>query len=119
MEILLELLLTLVGEFFGDVLIHVFTETRRVGRALALLGHAALGAALGAGSLVFAPAHLIASPGLRAMNLGLTPVVAGLLMMWIGATRRRREKRVVGLEHFTPGFVCALAFAVVRYFFAA
>ena len=119
MEILLELLLMLVSELFGDVLIHIFTETRRIGRVLAFLGYTVLGAALGAGSLVFVPAHLIGSPALRGVSLGVTPVLSGLLMMGIGAARRRRELRVVGLEHFTAGFVCALAFGVVRYVFAA
>ncbi|HYK05643.1 MAG TPA: hypothetical protein VE974_28095 [Thermoanaerobaculia bacterium] len=115
-EILFELVLQIVVELFGEALLHSFSESTGARRLFTLLGYALLGAVFGALTITFMPAHLIRNPDLRIANVVMTPLLVAALMSWIGATRRRKEKRVVRMEEFTHAYAFALSFAVARYF---
>jgi Na+/H+-dicarboxylate symporter len=120
MELLLELVLQIVAEFFADMGLHWFVgDSRERNIFLTVLVYALLGAALGALTLFFLPAHLIRNTPLRIANLVITPLVVASLMAWIGAVRRARDKRVVQMEEFVYAYATALTMAVVRFFGAA
>ena len=115
MELLLEFVLQIVAELFGDILVHWLPERGR-NVFFTILGYAALGAVIAALTLLVLPAHLIRSHELRIANLIVTPLLVAALMAWIGAMRRRRDKRVVQMEEFVYAYTTALAFGLVRFF---
>lgn len=116
-EILLELLLEVLGWGFLDIAAHFAGESDRARRILiSIVIFSILGAALGAGSLVLLPAHMIRDPNLRLASLVATPFISGILFSFIGRRRERKGKPVTNLEAFWPAFSFALAMAVVRYF---
>lgn len=117
MEILLELILQIFGELLGDVLIHWLPQRGR-NVFLSILGYAALGALIAALTLLVLPAHLIRSYELRIVSLIVTPLLVAALMAWLGAIRRKRDKRVVRMEEFAYAYATALSFAAVRFFAA-
>jgi hypothetical protein len=114
-----EFILQMVLEAFAELFGHAFKRAwRRLGPArpwLSALGYLALGTGAGALSLWLFPTHLIESSWLRAANLLVTPLLAGLLMEAIGNWRERRAKEVIKLETFAYGFCFALAMTLVRY----
>ena len=120
MEILFEIVLYLFGELvaslIGEGLCEVASRSasgpqRRSGKALLYL---ILGAAAGAISLLVFPVQFLEDDGWALLNLLLTPVLAGLVMMLVGKWRRHRGDRLVPLDHFTYGYLFALAMAMVR-----
>ena len=116
-ELLLELLLEILGWGFFDIAAHLVGESDRAQRTVInIVIFSLLGAALGAGSLVLLPTHMIRDPNLRLASLVGTPFVAGILFSFIGNRRERKGKPVTTLEAFWPAFSFALAMAVVRYF---
>jgi hypothetical protein len=119
MELLLELILQIFGEFFLDILIHLFPKSSRdLSVYLGIVVYALIGAIAGGVTLLVLPAHLIRSQELRIANLVITPLLVAALMAWIGAIRRSREKRIVQMEEFVYAYATALTFAVVRFFWA-
>jgi len=52
------------------------------------------------------------------MNLLLTPVFAGLVMVGVGAWRAKRGDDLLRIDRFAYGYIFALAMAVIRYQFA-
>jgi hypothetical protein len=121
LEFLAELLLQMLAEIIVEVIGHGIVEPfRRRGPAhpwLAAIGYLTYDAAAGGLSIWLAPDHFIKSDWLRLLNLALTPIAAGLLMGWIGASRRRRGRELIRLESFAYGFCFALSMAVIRYAF--
>jgi len=115
-ELVLELLVELFGETLIDVAVHRFGggETGRTTARIILF--ALLGAAIGAASLFLFPAHFIRTAGLRITSVLLTPILAGAAFAWIGGRRERKGKPVSSLEAFWPAYAFALAMAVVRYY---
>ena len=86
---------------------------------LAVLGHALLGALLGALSLWAWPHHLMRDGWPRLLNLVVTPVIAGLVMALLGRSRARRGDAVLRIDRFAYGYLFALSMAVVRFNFAS
>jgi hypothetical protein len=66
-------------------------------------------------SLLVFPAHLVATPAWRIVNVLVTPLAAGVCMGALGLWRSRRGKRVLRIDHFSYGYLFALAFALVRF----
>lgn len=83
--------------------------------ALAAIGYTILGAIAGGISLWLLPTLFVTAEWLRIANLILTPVAAGTLMGAFGAWRRRRNEELIRLDHFSYGFLFALAMALVRF----
>jgi hypothetical protein len=126
MEALLEVFLQL----FGELLIQLFFEgvseagahsfgQRHEGKPvnpfLASIGYVLFGAILGLVSLGLFPSGFITNPTLRVLNLVMTPLLAGGVMILVGKWRRRRNQELVRLDRFGYAFLFALAMAVVRY----
>jgi hypothetical protein len=128
MEFLLEALLQFVGELVLQVLFeaaaelgfHSLKETfRRPGNpVLSAIGFFLWGLLAGGISLLLMPRSFIANPGLRVLNLVITPLAAGGIMMLIGKLRERRGQILVSLDRFGYAYIFAFAMAAVRYAFA-
>ncbi len=124
MTLLLELLLEVFGELLLQVAAEVLFELglhslaapfrKPVNPYLASIGYVLFGAAAGALSLWAAPALFIASHAGRIVNVVMTPVIAGGVMVAIGAWRRRHDQQPVLLDRFAYGYLFALVMALVR-----
>jgi len=119
-EILGEFLLQVLGEALMEVGLHSLAEPfrRTPNPWLAAVGYALLGAALGGMSLLVFPDYLVATKSLRVANAALSPIAAGLCMAAIGAWRARRGQAVLRIDRFSYGYLFALAFGLVRFWFA-
>lgn len=125
---MLEFLFELVGEFFLQLLLEALAEAglhtlRRDDNPaprpwLAALGYALFGALAGAISLWLLPQHLVRDVMLRAVNVIVTPVGAGLAMCVLGTWRMQRGDTLLRIDRFAYGYLFALALALVRFFFA-
>jgi len=125
----MELLFEIVLQFLGEILLQLFAEIlvelgfrslaaplrRSANIVLAIIGLALWGAAAGGISLWVLPESPIHDLALRKLNLLITPLIAGAIMMLIGRARNRRGQRLVRPDRFGYAFVFALAMAVVRY----
>ena len=114
-ELLGELLLQAFGELIGRSITEPFRRPKPVHPALAALGYAIFGALAGGISLWLLPSLFIAADWLRALNLVVTPLSAGLMMERLGAWREKRNQATIRLDTFAYGFVFALAMALVRF----
>ena len=121
-QVLGELLLQLVAEVAVELGLEGVARAADRGRsanpALAFLGYALLGAAVGGVSLIWLPSSLIKSPTWQVVNLVITPLVAGWLMGAIGKARGRHRGAHTRLSTFVSGYGFALAMATVRYVWA-
>jgi hypothetical protein len=120
LEIIGELLLQIVLEALAELGFHSLAEPLRKtpNPWLAALGYALFGAVAGGLTLLAFPAHLTPTGSLRLVNLIVTPVLAGMLMVAFGAWRSRRGERVMRIDRFSYGYLFALALALVRFQFA-
>lgn len=116
-ELLLQVTLEAIAGLFGHAVKEPFRRPRPVRPWLAALGYLIFGAVAGAFTVWLLPELFITTQWLRAANLLLTPLVAGLTMEAIGSWRGSRGKEVLKLESFAYGFCFAFAMAVVRYAF--
>ena len=127
MEIIFELLFQFLGEVFLQIVVEALAElglysVREPFRKppnpwLAAIGYAIIGAIAGVLSLWAFPVLFIASHSAQIVSLVLTPVVAGLSMVALGAWRHRRGQDTIRLDKFAYGYLFALAMAVVRFTF--
>ena len=120
LQFVLELVLQFVIAIGAELGLRSVAEPfrRRHHPALATIGMALLGAIAGFVSLLFFPNSAIHDPLLRDVNLVVTPLALGLLMMAVGLCRRRRGQLVVRLDYFAFAYVFAGGMTLVRYFFA-
>ena len=130
MELILEVILQFFFELFLQILAEIFCELglrpfaemfqRKQIRNpwLASIGYFLVGAAVGGISLLFFKSTLIQNPSLRIVNLIVTPVLAGLVMLSIGWLRQKRGQYLVRLDRFGYGFIFAFGMALVRFMYA-
>jgi hypothetical protein len=97
---------------------HAKPAAREVSPALAVLGYAVLGAAVGAISLWPFPYSFIGPYAARLANLVVTPVIAGALMSLIGGRRQLKGEPLIRLDRFAYGVVFAFAMSLVRFLWA-
>ena len=119
-EIFFEFILQLLGEVLAEFGLQSGAK-RPGGRPnpwVAGFGYVMLGAALGGLSLLFFRGHLV-GPAWRVVNLVVMPVVAGLCMAAIGAWRAKRGNPVLRIDKFAYGYLFALSFALIRFWFAS
>jgi hypothetical protein len=123
----------IVIEILGELLLQVVVETllqagmhslaapfhRDSSPWLAAVGYAFFGAVFGGISLLVFPDYLMANKGLRIANAALSPIVAGLSMAALGAWHARRGQAVLRIDKFSYGYLFALGFALVRFWFAS
>lgn len=121
-EIVIEFVLQVVVEFFGEVVLKGLdrlTGGRFRLRSLFWIYvlTVGLGFALGFGSLhVCGP--LIMDLRLRIANLILTPLVVAGAMHAIGRLKERRGRTLTTLDKFLGAYLFALSFALARFAFA-
>ena len=120
-EILGEFLLQAIGEALVELGLHSLAEPfrRPPNPWLASLGYALFGAILGGLSLLVFSQHFPQDGPGRWLNLLLTPVAVGGVMVLMGAWRSRRGEQRLRINRFFYGYLLALAFALVRFVAAA
>ena len=124
MEFLFEILGEFILQFLGEVLLEVGLQAlvapfRKESSAwLAAVGYAVFGAVLGGLSLLVFPHYLVADKSLRVANAALSPIAAGIGMAAVGAWRGKRGQVVLRIDRFSYGYVFALAFGLIRFWFA-
>jgi hypothetical protein len=116
-----EILLQILFEILTELGFHSLADTLRRPRNpfLSTIGFILLGAIAGAISLVIFPEAVILNPDLRKINLIVTPVAVGLIMMLVGKVRARNDQILVGLDRFGYAFIFAFAMSLVRFIWAA
>lgn len=125
MELLVELLLEFLIQFFGEVLFELGWRSisapfrKQANPWLAAIGYAFFGAVCGGISLWLFPNHMVAHPVWRLLNLGITPVAAGLSMSLLGAWRANRGQELIRIDRFSFGYLFALCLGLVRFYWAA
>ncbi len=120
LEVLGEFLLQVVGEAFLELGFHSLAEPFRKppNPWLAALGYALFGAIFGGLSLLVFPANLVPQPW-RLVNLVVTPLAVGGIMVLMGAWRAKRGQPVLRIDRFSYGYLFALSLAFIRFQFAA
>ena len=116
-----ELLLQVLGELLLEIGLHSVAEPfrKKPSPVLAAIGYAFFGAVIGGLSLLVFPDYLMANRHLRIANAALSPIVAGLSMTAMGKWRAKREQAVLRIDKFSYGYLFALAFGLVRFWFAS
>ena len=117
-EIFLEIILPLFSEVLSEVSLRGITEpfkrNEEINPVLAVMGYILFGALVGLLSLLI-PKMFEIPYWMRIMNLVVTPIICGLVMMKIGQIREKRGDRLIRLDTFLYGYLFALAMAVVRF----
>lgn len=117
LQFLGEILLQVGFEFLAELGAHGLADTLKKPKnpVLSAIGFIVWGAVAGAISLLILPSSVIANPVFRQINVLVTPLVAGGVMMLIGRQRGKRGQSIVRLDRFGYAYAFALAMAVVRY----
>lgn len=120
-QIIGEFLLQVLGEALAELGFHSLAEPFRKppNPWLAAVGYFLFGAIFGGISLWIVSTHLVTSEHWRIVNLIVTPLAVGLGMSAVGAWRARRGQPVLRIDRFSYGYLFALSFALIRYWFAA
>lgn len=85
--------------------------------ALMILFYVGIGVATGWASLMVTPEHMLQNKMASYINLALSPLIAGAIMMAIGARVKNRHGWL-HLDLFFYGYVFSLAFSVTRFILA-
>lgn len=116
-----ELFLELAGEALLDLalraLAQMFEDLEISSPVLASVAYGLLGVLIGGLSLLLFPHPLVHPSRIHGISLLISPVIAGLVMSFIGSTLRGHDKKVVQIESFGYGFAFAFGMALVRLLF--
>ncbi|WHO37218.1 hypothetical protein PMI04_011605 [Sphingobium sp. AP49] len=121
LQFLGEILLQMVVELLVELGFHSLADTAKKPKnpVLSTIGFVLWGSMAGGLSLWIFPHSSISNPRLRALNLVIAPIVAGILMTLIGRFRDRRGQDLVSLDRFGYAFVFALSMSLVRFLWAS
>ena len=111
-DILFCLFALVPGYGIGRALDRALALDAHPGRAVAAM--AALGAALGAASLLAVPVALAPIPAARWSAFATAPLLAGGAMAALAHLRRKHASAPMAIETAASGFAFALAFMAVR-----
>ena len=119
-QIIGELLLQVAGAVLVELGFHALSEPFRTppNPWLAAIGYFLFGAIFGGISLLIVSSYLVTDPKWRIINLIVTPLTVGILMSVIGRWRARRGQDVLRIDRFAYGYLFALSFALIRFWFA-
>ena len=118
MEPIVELIVQVLLEFFGQLLFdHEFKRSPE-NRTWRIGFYVFIGLVLGLVSLLVLPRHWLGDPTLRIAALILNPIIIGFLMMRVGRWRRSRKGAAFGLENFWSAWALAFSFGLMRKLFA-
>lgn len=125
MELFFEIVFQFLGELLIQLVVELFAEMgmRSLGQVfakkpsprLALAGYTLWGVLAGGVSLIVFPHSTIRAPGLRLVNLLVTPVLAGVAMMLLGRLREKKGQPLVRLDRFGYAFLFAFTMSLMRY----
>ena len=124
LELLFEILGELVIQVFGELLIelglHSMAEPFRKppNPWIAAIGYALFGAIFGGLSLLVISQYIVSGSNGRIVNLIATPILAGLCMSLLGRWRSKRGQALIRIDRFSYGYLFAMSFALIRFFFA-
>ena len=117
-----------IAQFIGELLIQGLMEIgfrsladvfkKKRNPIFSAIGCILWGAIAGGISLVVFPASFIARSDLKLLNLLLTPVLVGVLMVLLGRLRARKGRDLVELDRFGYAFLFALTMSLVRFLWA-
>lgn len=129
MEFIFEIILQFFGELVLQALFqlivelgfHSLADTVRRPRnpVLSTVGFTLWGLIAGGISLWLFPTSHIHKPIYRQINLIVTPVALGFVMVLIGKIRLKKGQNLVRLDQFGYAFVFAFAMALLRFIWAA
>ena len=116
-----DILLELAGEALLDIasraMARIFEDLEISSPALAAVAYGSLGMLIGGLSLLIFPHPIVHPLRIHGISLLVGPVIAGVVMSWIGSTLRGRDKKVVQIESFDCGFAFAFGMALIRFLF--
>ena len=129
MEIILDFIFSAFGEILVQVIGELFCELgcQRLSDSplskinkkpiFSFIGYCILGLVIGSISLLILPHQFIDSKLLALINLILTPIIAGLVMSYVGHLRKSRGSKIIRLDSFVYGFTFAFNMALIRFIF--
>ena len=119
-QILAEFILQVLGEALVELGFHSLAEPFRKppNPWLAAFGYLIFGAVFGGLSLLILSTHFVIEPW-RILNLIVTPIAVGGVMSLMGCWRTRRGDDFWRIDRFVYGYLFALSFALIRFFFAS
>ena len=125
MEILVELVVQLVLEVFGEILLEFGLEAFKgaFGRQnrsprVATLGYLCLGAAIGVLSLWLLPERMLRPGPIPGLSVVIVPLIGGVVMHLWGSFRRSRGHSTTNLATFYGGAALLLSYCLVRVLWA-
>ena len=96
---------------------HLFEALETLSVAPAFINHVVLGAVMGGLSLLVLPHPLVQPSRIHGLNLCISPIAAGLTMLFVRLAVQRMDRHAVRIVSFTYGFAFAWGVALVRFFF--
>lgn len=111
-----ELLIQCVCEALAEFAIRIWAGPLHLvpSPALAAIGHAALGACLGALSLALVPTHVLPEGLPRLLNVIITPALVGLFAVIATSARQKHGS----IHRFSQGYLFALCYTLARFIYA-
>ena len=123
-----EPVLVILGEFLIQVVVEALIQLGFHSLAepfqkppspwLAAIGYALFGAIFGGFSLLAFPNNLVPQSW-RIINMVITPLAVGGIMVLLGVWRAKRGQPVLRIDRFSYGYLFALSLAFIRFQFAA
>jgi hypothetical protein len=119
-QLLAEFILQVLGEALVELGFHSLAEpfSKPPNPWLAAIGYLIFGAIFGGLSLLVMSSHFVAQPW-RILNLIVTPIAVGGVMSLMGSWRTRHGDDFWRIDRFAYGYLFALSFALIRFFFAS
>jgi hypothetical protein len=130
-ELLLELLLELFGDFLLEFALaarfdlalrgiaRVFETFRFKSAVLATISYLLFGVSAGCLSLAIFPHRLVHASRLHGISLLLSPLATGVAMSLLGSALSRYGEKPTRIESFRYGFALAFGIAIIRALFAS
>ena len=120
-QFVIEVVLQAVAEVLVELGYRRFADTLRRPRnpILSTIGFIIIGGIAGGVSLLILPQSPIQDPIFRTINLFVTPLLLGLMMMLIGKLRQKKGQNLVHIDKFGYAFVFAFIMGLVRFIWAA
>lgn len=120
-EVFFEAAFEFIIEFLGSLVLRgieaMFDTSQPKNPLLVCMGYVFLGGVVGGLSLLLFPHPMVHRSRIPGVSLIISPVLAGLGMSFVGASRRRRDQKVIQIESFGYGFAFAFGMALIRFLF--
>ena|SRR5579862_1263695 len=81
-------------------------------------GYILWGIIAGGISLWLMPKAFITHTVIKFLNLIISPIIIGIIMMYVGKSLEKKGKKLTSLDHFGYAFIFAFSMALMRFIFA-